>query len=119
MVSRREGEASAEARLSPSARRLDAALVNSFTSEKEIDVKRDRDLQVVELQINQLRMSLKNTADRKGVEQNIAAKEKEQSEIRARYAEYKKRFAELKGLPPPATTPAPAPAAAAGSPQKK
>lgn len=99
-------------------RRQDAALVNTFSSEKEIDVKRDRDLQVVELQINQLRLSLKNTTDRKGVEQNIAAKEKEQSDIRARYAEYKKRFAELKGLPPPTAT-APAPAAAAGSPQKK
>ena len=99
-------------------RRQDAALVNTFSSEKEIDVKRDRDLQVVELQINQLRLSLKNTTDRKGVEQNIATKEKEQSDIRARYAEYKKRFAELKGLPPAATTPAPAPAAA-GSPQKK
>lgn len=99
-------------------RRQDAALVNTFSSEKEIDVKRDRDLQVVELQINQLRLSLKNTTDRKGVEQSIAAKEKEQSDIRARYAEYKKRFAELKGLPPSTAT-TPAPAAAAGSPQKK
>ena len=98
-------------------RRQDAALINTFSSEQEIDVKRDRDLQVVELQISQLQLSLKTASDRKAVEQNIAAKEKVKSDIRARYAEYKKRFAELKGLPPPAT--APAPAAAAGSPQKK
>jgi len=96
-------------------RRQDAALVNTFASEQEIDVKRDRDLQVVELQINQLHLSLKNTTDRKGVEQNIAAKEKEQNDIRARYAEYKKRFAELKGAQPPA---APTPATTAPAPRK-
>ena len=73
------------------------------------------------MQISQLQLSLKTASDRKAVEQNIAAKEKVKGDIRARYAEYKKRFAELKGLPPPATAPAPtpSPAAAAGSPQKK
>jgi hypothetical protein len=96
-------------------RRQDAALINTFTSAQEIDVKRDRDLQVVELQISQLQLSLKNAADRKAVEQNIIAKKKIKSDIRARYAEYKKRFAELKGTQPATTAPAPA----AATPQKK
>jgi len=88
--------------------RQDTALINTFTSEKEIDLKRDRDLQVVELQIKQLTLSLKDATNRKAAEQNIAEKEKILNEIRARYAGYKKRFAELKGIP----VAAPAPAAA-------
>jgi len=110
-------------------RRQDSALLATYASEQEIDVKRDRDLQVIELQMNQLRVSLKNAAERqkeaqarkdladkskKGssdalkeevaraaeqtsrIEQAIAAKEKEKDEIRARYADYRKRYAELK-----------------------
>ncbi len=96
-------------------RRQDAALINTFTSEKEIDAKRDRDLQVVELQIKQLQVSLKDSTDRKAVERNIAAKEKIKNDIRDRYATYKKRFAELKGTQPATTAPAPA----AATPQKK
>jgi chromosome segregation ATPase len=45
-------------------RRQDAALLNAFTHEKEIDLKRDRDLQVVETRLAQLRTSLKNATDR-------------------------------------------------------
>jgi hypothetical protein len=45
-------------------KRQDAALVNAFTNEKEIDLKRDRDLQVVDGQLTQLRVSHKNAADR-------------------------------------------------------
>jgi phage-related minor tail protein len=95
--------------------RQDAALINTFTSEQEIDLKRDRDLQVVELQIKQLKLSLKDAINRKTVEQEIANKEKVINDIRARYAEYKKRYAELKGLPPPVAAPTPA----AAAPQKK
>ena len=44
--------------------RQDAALINAFTNEKEIDLKRDRDLQVVDGQLTQLRVSHKNASDR-------------------------------------------------------
>lgn len=128
-------------------RRQDNALINTFANEKEIDAKRDRDLQVLELQVSQLKVSLKNTNDRqaeintrsddieknkkpvpdnvmaekaqtaeetKKLQQRIAEKEKEMGEIRARYAEYRKRFADLKGTtqqpaasPTPATSPSP------------
>ncbi len=127
-------------------KRQDAALLNTYTSAKEIDFKRDRDMQAIELQIGQLKGSLKNTtshqaelqarvagleksakpvpaglkdeieraaADRQKAEQSIAAKEDEKTAIRARYEEYKKRFVELKGGPPPAAAPAPASAAGA------
>ena len=40
-------------------RRQDSALINTYTSEKEIDQRRDRELQVVELQITQLKTSQK------------------------------------------------------------
>jgi hypothetical protein len=45
-------------------RRQDQALLNAFTNEKEIDLKRDRDLQVVDGQLTQLRVSHKNAAER-------------------------------------------------------
>jgi hypothetical protein len=44
--------------------RQDQALINTFTDEKEIDLKRDRDLQVVDGQMTQLRVSHKNAAAR-------------------------------------------------------
>ncbi len=125
-------------------RRQDTALINTFSSEKEIDAKRDRDMQVLDLQISQLKVSLKNViehqadpkarsegygknkkpvpenvkdemarvaAEKQKIEQNIAAREKEKEEIRARYAEYRKRFAELRGNQPAAAPAAPSPAA--------
>jgi chromosome segregation ATPase len=118
-------------------RRQDSALLNTFTSEKEIDQKRDRDLQQVDIQVGQLKVSIKNTADRynevkaradaaakdkagvpatlkdelakatadkQRAEQNVAAKEKEKEEITKRYAEQKKRYLELKGEAPAAST---------------
>ncbi len=39
-------------------RRQDSALVNTYTSDKEIDLRRDREVQVVELQITQLKAAL-------------------------------------------------------------
>jgi chromosome segregation ATPase len=45
-------------------RRQDTALLNSFSSAKEIDLKRDRDLQVVDTRLGQLRLSLKSTTAR-------------------------------------------------------
>lgn len=116
-------------------KRQDTALLNIYTSEKEIDAKRDRDLQALELQIGQLKISLKNANDRQAelkargegyeknkkpvpdnvkdemvraaaekqkIEHNIAGKEKEKESIRARYAQYRKRFSELAGSQQPA-----------------
>ena len=116
-------------------RREDSALLNTFASGREIDAKRDREMQVIDLQITQLRVSLRNAADRyadaqarqratgktkagvsqalqdevahaadekKVVEDHIAAKGREKEAIRARYAEYRKRFAELRGTAAPA-----------------
>jgi hypothetical protein len=45
-------------------RRQDTALINTFSHEKEIDLKRDRDLQVVDGQLTQLRVSHKSAAAR-------------------------------------------------------
>jgi len=44
--------------------RQDAALINTFTNETEIDLKRDRDLQVVDTQLSQMRVQNKNAVDR-------------------------------------------------------
>jgi len=44
-------------------RRQDTALVNTYASAGEIDVRRDRELQVVDLQIQQLKAAVKSAAD--------------------------------------------------------
>lgn len=50
-------------------RRQDSALVNTYTSDKEIDQRRDRELQVVDLQLTQLKTSLKNATEAEAVSQ--------------------------------------------------
>ena len=118
-----------EERKSLGQRRQDTALLETYSNENEIDLKRDRDLQVIDLQIEQLTVALKNTTQRHNeaksradamekskkpvapavkdelarlatekerFEQSIAAKNKEKEELRGKYAEYRKRFAELK-----------------------
>ena len=45
-------------------RRQEAALLATFSNEKEIDLKRDRDLEVAERQITQLQAAQKNAIDR-------------------------------------------------------
>jgi hypothetical protein len=125
-ASRRKAEADREA---AEQKRHDSALLATYSNEREIDSKRDRDLQVIELQMTQLRVSLKNAQDRhkearsrldaaakskKGpsdalkdevaraekeverVEATLAAKDKEKEDIRVRFAEYRRRFTELK-----------------------
>ena len=110
-------------------KRQDTALLETYSNEKEIDVKRDRDLQVLHLQIEQMTMALKNTSQRyneargradtveknkkplpptlkeelerlstekERFEQSIAAKNREKEELRVRYAEYRKRYTELR-----------------------
>ena len=51
-------------RLATVQRREDAALLATFSNEKEIDLKRDRDLEVAERQITQLQAAQKNAIDR-------------------------------------------------------
>lgn len=45
-------------------RRQEAALMATFSNEKEIDLKRDRDLEVVDRQIAQMHVSQKNASER-------------------------------------------------------
>lgn len=113
-------------------RRQDAALLETYANEKEIDAKRDRDLQVIDGQIEQLSGAFKNTmvrytetkgrydtaaktgkpvpkpmqeefsrvtAEKDRFEQSIANKNKEKEELRVKYAEYRKRFTELRSAP--------------------
>lgn len=59
-------------------RRQDAALVNTYTAASEIDVRRDRELQVVDLQIQQLKAAVKGAVDAHTAQ-------------KARYASFEKR----------------------------
>ena len=109
--------------------RQDNALLATYANEKEIDLKRDRDLQVLDLQIEQLAVSLKNTTqrheelknraamvekhkkplppalkddlaraaqDKLRFERSVATKQKEKEELRLKYADYRKRYTELR-----------------------
>ena len=123
-------------------KRQDSALLNTFSSEKEIDLKRDRELQALNNFITQQQGALKIAnerhaeakkrfeaaekdkkitnvvkedmaraeRDKKRIETDIADKEKAKKETTEKYAEYRKRYAELKGGGEAA--PAPAPVAA-------
>jgi hypothetical protein len=57
-------QASEEKKRLAEQRRQDQALINTFSNEKEIDLKRDRDLQVTDGQLTQLRVAHKNAAGR-------------------------------------------------------
>ena len=108
-------------------KRQDSALINTYSDEKEIDLRRDRDLATADTQITQLKVMLKNAndrhaevkgrvdkaskaptdvqkeefaraeADKRKAEQNIADKEKEKEDISKRYAAQKARYIELRG----------------------
>ena len=121
-------------------KRIDSALINTYTNEKEIDLRRDRDLATIDGQITQMKVMQKNAQDRqkevKGrvgakpttdvqkeelaradaavtkADQALVDKEKEKDEIRARYAAMRARYTELKGgSSAPAPSPAPSPTA--------
>jgi ADP-ribose pyrophosphatase YjhB (NUDIX family) len=58
-------------------KRQDSALMNTFTNEKEIDLKRDRELQAIDNNITQQRAALKLANDRLAeAQQRVAAFEK-------------------------------------------
>ena len=95
-------------------KRQDNALLNSYTTAAELDQRRDRDLQPLNMRISQMQAALK-TAPAGGkakYEQVIATTEKEREEVVQKYAAQKKRYLELRGEAPGAATPAPAPAPA-------
>ena len=118
-------------------KRQDSALLNTFSNEKEIDAKRDRELADLEVQITQLQGALnaatyryndaksrnakedmaRAAAEQDKLEKSIAAKKKDKEEIRQKYAAQKKRFVELKGGSQ--AVPAPAPAPTPGTAPKK
>lgn len=109
-------------------KRQDSALLNTYSNAAEIDQRRDRDLQQVDLSVIQMQASLKNATDRYNeankrkaqddiaraaedkakIEQNIAVKEREKEDIRQKYAAQKNRYVELRGGGQTATAPAPA-----------
>ena len=111
-------------------KRQDSALLNTFSNENEIDGKRDRELADLEVQITQLQGALnaatnryneaksrnakedvaRASAEQDKLEKSIAAKKKDNEEIRQKYAAHKKRFVELKGSSQAAAAPTPAPA---------
>ena len=110
-------------------RRQDQALLSTFSNEKEIDLKRDRDLAALDQQIEQLTGALKNTTARHGeiaaqaaildknkkplppatkdefarvttekerLEASLVAKQKEKETTRAKYADYRARYTQLR-----------------------
>jgi hypothetical protein len=125
-----------EERRAAEQKRKDSALLNTYTTEKEIDLKRDRELKAADQSIAQQQAALKLANERHAdatkrgakdeiaraerdksvIEKGIADKEADKVELTKRYADEKKRFMELKGISQPAeSAPAakPAPTAAA------
>jgi hypothetical protein len=118
-----------EKRRAAEQQRLDAALLNTYATEKEIDDRRNRELQQADLAIVQLQAPLQNAteryndakkrnakeemaraeADKLKYEREIAAKEKDKAEIAERYAMQKKRYVELRGAASASAAASPAP----------
>ncbi len=131
----------AEARRLTDKNRQDAALIHTFGSEKEIDLKRDRELLALSNFLVQQHAALKGTNERladarkrvadlqkdkkpvppatvedlaraerehQRVTGDIAANEKAKTDTTLKYAEYRKRYSELKGSGPEASAAAPA-----------
>ena len=96
-VKAEEAEALAEQK------RQDTALLNTYTSEKEIDQKRDRDLQQAGLPDEQLKVSLKNATERYNeakARSDAAAKDKKpvrRAEGRARQGDQPKSSGSSRG----------------------
>jgi DNA repair exonuclease SbcCD ATPase subunit len=132
-----------EKKLQAEQKRRDSALLNTYANEKEIDQRRDRELQEVDRLLGQFEGLHKSAAARRvdaqqrlaasekakkpsdaikdevaraeadmaKLEKSIDAKNKEKEEIRARYAETKQRYMDLRsGSAQSAATPAVAPA---------
>jgi hypothetical protein len=101
--------------------RRDKALLNTYTNETEVDLKRDRELKDIDQNITQQREALKVVTGRladaqkrkhkediaraersKGtLEKTIADKEAQKEAVTKKYTEEKKRYMELRGIPQP------------------
>jgi hypothetical protein len=127
-----------EKKLQAEQRRRDSALLNTYANEKEIDQRRDREVQEVDRLLGQFQglhkgavarhdgaqkrleaaEKAKKPSDRikdelaqaeaemAKIEKSINAKNKEKEEIRARYAETKQRYMELRSGSAQAAAPA-------------
>jgi chromosome segregation ATPase len=114
-----------ENKLQAEQRRRDSALLNTYANEKEIDQRRDRELQELDRLLGQFQALHRNAADRHTdasgrlakakkpsdalkdevaraeadmakLEQNMASKTKEKEDISERYAQTKKRYMDLR-----------------------
>ncbi len=149
----------AENQVAAEQRRRDKALLDTFTTAKEIDLKRNRDIQLIESNIETQQTNLKNANDRQAdartrieqfkkenkpvpapiqdefdraegnkvkIQAQITQKRKDIADLNQQYDDMKKRFVELTGTAPSATTAAvnvkpeapPAPAASAAAAKK-
>lgn len=81
--------------------RKDKALLATYTTEKEIDLTRDRNLKPLDLQIQNLQDDLKHAKgnEAKGIQAQIDQRKQEREAVRQRFEADKVRFRELKGLP--------------------
>jgi chromosome segregation ATPase len=114
-----------ENKLQAEQRRRDSALLNTYANEKEIDQRRDRELQELDRLLGQFQALHRNAADRHTdasgrlakakkpsdalkdevaraeadmakLEQSMASKTKEKEDISERYAQTKKRYMDLR-----------------------
>lgn len=117
----RAKEKADEERRAADGKRRDKALLNTYTSEREVDLKRDRELKDIDQNITQQREALKVVTGRladaqkrkhkediaraersKGtLEKTIADKEAQKENVKKKYAEEKVRYMELRGIPQP------------------
>lgn len=129
-----------EKKLQAEQKRRDSALLNTYANEKEIDQRRDREVQEVDRLLGQFQGLHNNAADRRAdaqkrlaaaekakkpsdalkdevaraeadmakFEKGIDAKNKEKEDIRARYAETKRRYMDLRSGSAQAASAAPA-----------
>lgn len=83
-------------------KRRDRALLATYTSEKEIDLIRDRNLQPFDQQIKEMEGELQRAkgAGIKHFQDEIAKKKREREAVRLRYEADKQRYRELTGKTP-------------------
>ena len=78
-------------------RRQDTALVNTYTAASEIDVRRDRELQVVDLQIQQLKAAVKGAVDAHTAQKSRYANFEKQGKVPDNVKDDLKQAAEEEG----------------------
>jgi hypothetical protein len=105
-----EAQKKADQRKEMEQKRRDKALLNTYTSDKEIDLTRDRNLKPLDMQIQTLQDDLKRAKGdtaKAGIQSQIEQKKQEREAVRLRFEADKARFRELTGTAPPLAQPAP------------